>query len=199
MKNAVTDELDPQARRDPSGPLSPAASRILLEQRGQFLDFLTHRVGSGELAEELLQDAYARALERGGQLRADETVVAWFFRILRNAVVDRARRQAAAARALERLAREIDIMGGGEDVERAVCSCIAGVIDTLKPEYQAPLRAIDLGGQDLKKFAADAGITPNNAAVRAHRAREALAKGLRSTCGTCATHGCLDCTCGARE
>jgi RNA polymerase sigma-70 factor (ECF subfamily) len=33
--------------------------------------------------------------------------------------------------------------------------------------------------------------------VRLHRARQALKRELERSCGTCATHGCLDCTCGA--
>jgi len=43
--------------------------------------------------------------------------------------------------------------------------------------------------------AAELGVTPNNAAVRLHRARGALKKRLEQTCGTCTQHGCLDCTC----
>jgi RNA polymerase sigma-70 factor (ECF subfamily) len=187
------------ARTDSSDALSPLATQTLLERRGRFLDFLTRRLGSGELAEEVLQEAYARALERGGQLRDDETVVAWFFRILRNAVLERARRQSAAARPLEALSREMATASAEAEVERAVCTCVGGVLGTLKPEYQASLRAIDLDGQDLRSFASNAGITPNNAAVRVHRAREALAKRLRATCGACAAHGCIDCTCGTRE
>jgi RNA polymerase sigma-70 factor (ECF subfamily) len=31
--------------------------------------------------------------------------------------------------------------------------------------------------------------------VRLHRARAALKTRLEQSCGTCATHGCLDCTC----
>jgi RNA polymerase sigma-70 factor (ECF subfamily) len=185
--------------RDASDALSAAATRTLLERRGVFLAFLRRKVGSQELAEDILQGAYAKALELGGQLRDDETAVAWFFRILRTSIADRARRDAAAARSLERLAREVDGEGDHEDVERIVCGCVTAVLDTLKPEYQAPVRAIDVEGQALRSFAEQAGITPSNAAVRLHRARGALARGLRSTCGACATQGCLDCTCGISD
>ena len=47
----------------------------------------------------------------------------------------------------------------------------------------------------VKDYAAEAGITSNNAAVRVFRAREALRKQVARSCGTCADHGCLDCTC----
>jgi hypothetical protein len=48
----------------------------------------------------------------------------------------------------------------------------------------------------VKAFAEAVAITPNNASVRLFRGREALREQLRSACGTCAEHGCLDCTCG---
>jgi RNA polymerase sigma-70 factor (ECF subfamily) len=87
--------------------LSPEATCTPLRERDRFLAFLQDRVGTHEVAEEILQDAYAKAIERGGQLRDDESVVAWFFRILRNAIVERARREAATARALQKLGQEM--------------------------------------------------------------------------------------------
>jgi RNA polymerase sigma-70 factor (ECF subfamily) len=176
--------------------LAPAAERTLLAERGRFLDFLHHRVGSRELAEEILQEAYAKALERGGQLRDDESAVAWFFRILRNAVVERARREAASARALERLAQELETAASpGDEAQGAVCACVRGVLSTLEPSYRDAVSAVDVDGHELRAFAATAGITPNNAAVRLHRGRRALGERLRATCGACAEHGCVDCTC----
>ncbi|MBI1733985.1 MAG: sigma-70 family RNA polymerase sigma factor [Candidatus Rokubacteria bacterium] len=38
-------------------------------------------------------------------------------------------------------------------------------------------------------------ITPGNAAVRLHRARQALKKRLEAACGTRTAHGCLAGTC----
>ena len=48
-----------------------------------------------------------------------------------------------------------------------------------------------------KDVAAATGISASNAGVRVFRAREALRKQVARSCGTCAEHGCLDCTCGA--
>jgi RNA polymerase sigma-70 factor, ECF subfamily len=181
---------------EPDSQLAPEAARLLLENRARFLGFLEGRVGSRALAEEILQDAYARAVERGGQLRDQETVVAWFFRILRNAIVDQGRRHAAADRALERFASERDSATPPDaELERAVCTCVTGVLETLKPEYRDSIQAVDLDGRDLQTFATDAGITRSNAAVRLHRARESLGRRLRQTCGACAEHACVDCTC----
>ena len=72
---------------------------------------------------------------------------------------------------------------------------VGRIAGDLKPEYAEALRGVEVEGLSLKDFAEKAGITPNNAAVRVHRAREALRKRLVSTCATCAAKGCTDCTC----
>jgi RNA polymerase sigma-70 factor (ECF subfamily) len=47
----------------------------------------------------------------------------------------------------------------------------------------------------VKTFAAEHGITPTNASIRLLRARQALKKEVTRACGTCAEHGCVDCSC----
>jgi RNA polymerase sigma-70 factor (ECF subfamily) len=67
---------------------------------------------------------------------------------------------------------------------------------TLKPEYAEALQRIDVEGMPVKAFAEDQGISASNAGVRVFRAREALRRQVVRSCGTCAEHGCVDCTCG---
>jgi RNA polymerase sigma-70 factor (ECF subfamily) len=69
------------------------------------------------------------------------------------------------------------------------------LIPTLKPEYAELLARVELGGESLQEAAKTIAVTPNNASVRLHRARQALKRRLEETCRACATHGCLDCTC----
>ena len=82
-----------------------------------------------------------------------------------------------------------------EELEREICRCVGRIAGDLKPEYAEALRGVEVDGLSLRDFADKAGITPNNAAVRVHRAREALRKRLVSTCASCAARGCTDCTC----
>jgi RNA polymerase sigma-70 factor (ECF subfamily) len=178
----------------------PEVVQALVDNHRQFLAFLERRVGSRAEAEDILQDAFVRGLEKGGQLRDGESAVAWFYRVLRNAVVDYYRRRGAGGRAMDRMAAEwADESAPPPDAElhESVCKCILGLVDTLKPEYAAAVRRIELDGVAVKDFAAEAGITPNAAGVRVHRARLALREQVATSCGTCATHGCLDCSCGA--
>ena len=177
-----------------SAPKPSALLAQLLEHRAEFLGFLTRRVGDPAAAEDILQAAYTKALEKGEQIQNTESVVAWFYRILRNALVDHYRRNAARTRAHDQFVAEAPLSYETED-EANLCACVGGVVQTLKPEYRTALERIDLGGESIADFAQAEGTTPNNASVRLHRARRAAAKKLTQVCGACADHKCLDCTC----
>ncbi len=176
--------------------LSPSVVEALVGNHRRFLSFLESRVGSRAQAEELLQSAYVRTLEKGGDLRDGESAVAWFYRLLRNALVDHYRRNAVEGRALEREAREASEVGPDPELMESVCACIHELLPALKPEYAEVVRQVDLEGRSIPEVARESGITANNAGVRLHRARQALKKQLERSCGTCASHGCLDCSCG---
>ncbi len=177
-------------------PISPEALQLLTDGREQFLAFLTKRVGSRDIAEDILQEAFVRGMERGGALRQDETAVAWFYRVLRNAVIDHFRKEAADIRAMEnwRQAWERE-PAADEETRHEVCGCLHDFLGTLKPEYRLALELVDMQGESLKTLAGAAEITAGNAAVRLHRAREALRKQISRACDVCAEHGCLDCHC----
>jgi RNA polymerase sigma-70 factor (ECF subfamily) len=173
---------------------SPALVEQLLARRREFLSFLEARVASRATAEELLQTAFVRTLEKGHAIRDDESAVAWFYRVLRNALADHYRKHAVQQKAHERLAVEPTV--GDAELERAVCQCVDGLLPTLKPEYAGMLERVDLQGASVSSVADELGITANNATVRLHRARQTLKRQLERMCGACARHGCLDCTCG---
>lgn len=181
-----------------SAEVPDPAARLytLLRERVRLLAFVERQVGSRELAEEILQDAFVRGLEKAARVRADESVMAWFYRLLRNAIVDGRRRQATREWVKAEFSRELNAFLEGADEERGeICACMPALVETLKPEYERAIRTVDLAGGSLVDLARIDAITPGNAAVRLHRARLALGKKLRATCGACAEHGCLDCSC----
>lgn len=176
--------------------MSNVPFNTLLEHRDQFLGFLRRRVSDPAVAEDILQAAYVRALQHEGELCSQESVVGWFYRVLRNAVIDQYRRRATENRALEEWGRELETHAvPTHETHGDVCACLTRVMDAIRPEYAELLRAVDLGEQRLRDFAQDHNISAANAAVRAHRARAALRKHLIQTCGACAEHACIDCTC----
>jgi RNA polymerase sigma factor (sigma-70 family) len=177
--------------------LSPRLAELLVENHRDFVRFVERRVGSHAVAEEIVQDAFVRSLARGDEL--GDSVVGWFYRVLRNAVIDHQRRQAVANRRLDQFAAELESTGGGDEVSRIACACVLKLAETLKPEYADALRRIEIDQLAVKDYAEATGISASNAGVRIFRAREALRKQVARSCGTCAEHGCLDCTCQAPE
>src|SRR5688572_8208819 len=87
---------------------TPAPIETLLENHRAFLRYLGHRVGDRGLAEDILQEAFAKVVARPEQAPNDEALVPWFYRILRNAAIDQFRRRGAADRAHEAFARELE-------------------------------------------------------------------------------------------
>lgn len=181
---------------DVEQPDPKASLDALVDNHRTFLAFLERRVGTKETAEDLLQEAFGRAVTHISTLRDEESATAWFYRLLRNAVVDHYRRRATAGSALERFASELDDAVPPPEVANQICACVARLAGTLKPEYADALQKIDVDGVPVKDYAAQQGLTANNAGVRVFRARQALRSQVVASCGTCAEHGCLDCSCG---
>lgn len=184
------------AHKPQSNTLSSDPLERILARRGEFLRFLEKRVDSPVTAEDILQSAFLKGVEKRSTIRDEESAVAWFYRLLRNAVIDHYRSQASGSRVLEAWPENLDVPG--EPVEFAkneICRCVAGLLNDLKPEYREALRLVDIEDRPIKDLAERRGITPNNATVRVHRAREALRQQVKLTCGSCAEHQCVDCRC----
>jgi RNA polymerase sigma factor (sigma-70 family) len=180
------------------GRLSSLVVQTLVANHRQFLSFLEKRVGSRVLAEDILQDAFVRGMSKVDTLRSDESAVAWFYRLLKNAVIDQHRRQGATNRKLEAFGHEVSERSEPDvDMQHAICRCVTELAGTLKREYSEALRLVEIEGLAVKEYALRVGISSSNAGVRVSRARKALRQRVARACGTCADHGCLDCTCGS--
>ena len=133
---------------DATPGLSPAVLRVLVANRDRFLAFLERRVrqrdaGRGDPAGRVRARDRARAV-----LREDESAVAWFYRLLRNAIIDHQRGRSAEARGLAALGRETVAQeaAGEPDQELidTICACVSSLVGTLKPEYAAAIARVEL-------------------------------------------------------
>jgi RNA polymerase sigma factor (sigma-70 family) len=192
------DHDTPQDSPETGSPTSPEVAAALVSNHREFLAFIERRVGSRAIAEDILQEAFVRGLGRLDDLENKESAVAWFYRMLRNAIIDHYRRHASASRGLATFAAELEQQSEPDaEMQETFCRCVGQLAVALKPEYADALKRIEIDGVAVKDYAAEAGISSGNAAVRVFRAREALRKQVARSCGTCADHGCLDCTCGS--
>jgi RNA polymerase sigma factor (sigma-70 family) len=184
-------------RSSKNNTASSPLSQVVVNNHKRFLRFLSNRVESEETAEEILQSTYLKGLQREGSLKDSEKVTAWFYRLLRNALIDHYRHKAAEKRALEGYGSESERehVQRDQELEKNVCQCVNRVMKTLKPEYADVLQKSEVEDESIKDLASKAGTTPTNISVRLHRARESLKREVLQTCGACADHGCLNCTC----
>ena len=197
MTNQV-DSNDEQSVID--GTADSRTLQILVDSHSAFIAFLRSHVGSQEVAEDILQQGLVRAVEKQQDLEIHENVVAWFYTVLRNLIADHYRSVGATDRKLQRfLSEEVTHRDDRSVLEgefgKAICGCLAGLIDLLNPDYVDVIRRIDFNGEELGSAATALGISPGNLSVRLHRARQALKKSLVRACGTCTEHKCLDCSC----
>lgn len=170
----------------------------LLDNIHEFAGFARKRLSDPELAADAVQDSLLKALKAADQLHDEESVKAWFYRILRRTIIDLYRRRDARGRMLAELAQELNSPPDSEE-KRVVCACIERLLPTMAPQYAGLIRRLDLNEETPEAVAASLGITKNNLNVRIHRARQQLKQRLEENCRVCAKHGCLDCQCGMQQ
>lgn len=169
----------------------------LLDHLDLLLGYARKKVSDPALAADAVQESLLKALEAAPTLREDAKLLPWFYRILNNTIADLHRRRQVEVKYQPQLAAETPTTLAPDD-HAVLCRCIETLIPTLNPDYAELITALELGDADPQAVADRLGITRNNLKVRRHRARQQLKQRLEETCRTCATHGCLDCSCQRR-
>lgn len=184
----------------PEGRTSAVIQR-LLESESAFKQFVRRRVGDEAVVEDILQQSFTRAVERSHSLNEEQSALAWFYQILRHAVVDYYRSHGAEARRNKALLQELTMSGNDQEpppdeIKATACACLHRLLPALRGNYAELIKRIDLDGESPACVAKELKISRNNLTVRLHRARQSLRASLEDACGICSKHGCLNCTCG---
>lgn len=172
----------------------------LLEHGSAFRVFLRRRVSDEAQVDDLLQQSMIRAVQSHHSIRSNESVVAWFYKILSHTLIDYYRSKGTEARRNDAFLKELTLSGDDkepplDEVKSTVCACLNQLLPTLRSNYAELIRRIDLEEESPKLVAEELQISHSNLTVRLHRARQALRASLEQSCGICSTHGCLNCTC----
>lgn len=181
--------MKPETMPETAEVLAFALGRL----RPGMVKWATARTQCPDLAEEAVQQALLKALERLPSLREPKHLSSWFRTIVKNVLTDELRRRQSLA-SLEDRDADTPMMPVSES-ESQSCACILNLMEQIKPDYASLLQAVDVQEQSLSGAAADLGISANNAGVRLHRARKALRRQLATTCGTDSIAACQDCGC----
>lgn len=178
-------------------PLPPAVLQAILAHQRRLTSSLADWLGSAD-AEDVLQDACLKVLQKGGSLQRYESALVWFERVVRHSAIDHARRANAERRARAILASDpthAADLALSAHLREPICQCGLTLLSTLRPGYADVLRRVDLDGEHIADVAAALGTSPNNVRVRLHRARSALRAQWQGVCGLCVQRGARACDC----
>ena len=189
-----------RSRRDRYDPCVPAdgendAGLVALVREGNLLAFadlyrahapavawaVRDQVRDSDTVADLVQESFARALERLDSLREPHHFRAWVLQIARHVAIDEQRRRGRLRLAADDLALDVKESSAGpedlaelRDLVRRVRGCIAGLSQR---DATAVVLVGELGFSPVALGAA-LGISPGTAKVVVHRARRRLADAL---------------------
>jgi RNA polymerase sigma-70 factor (ECF subfamily) len=152
------------------------ALRALMASLEPVLRGLARRLtGNDSDTEDLLQDTFERAVRCREQLRDLRAARSWLISILRNAFLDRCRRQRAESQGRdydlpEELAATADPPDEPVWAELDLADLKRALLD-LEPEFRIPYEMKELQGLSYKEIAKEIGVPVSTVATRIHRAR----------------------------
>jgi RNA polymerase sigma-70 factor, ECF subfamily len=159
-----------------------------LELADQMYRVARRLVGSREEAEDLVQDAYARAFRSWRSFRPGTNLRAWLFRILTNLNIDRGRREQRApdTQPIEEgdyyLYNRLEENGGPTDVdevvERLSQDSIVQALSAVPHDFRDVIVLVDIGDFSYQDAAQILDIPVGTVMSRLHRGRRLLKQAL---------------------
>lgn len=155
-----------------------AAYAVLVEKyQRRLLGLLFHVCGNRELAEDMVQEAFARAYQKLNLFSGESQFYTWLARIAMNLLSsDRRRKRIENQVRREGMDMAIDSVGSGTPPDAALEQsetqlCVQQAIQMLDDERRAVLLLRDFDGMDYEAIAATLEIPLGTVRSRLHRAR----------------------------
>jgi len=182
-----------QSEGEPRRLAEEARDRVRFEEEALELADQMYRVarrlvGSREEAEDLVQDAYARAFRSWRSFRPGTNLRAWLFRILTNLNIDRGRREQRApdTQPIEEgdyyLYNRLEENGGATDVdevvERLSQDSIVQALSAVPHDFRDVIVLVDIGDFSYQDAAQILDIPVGTVMSRLHRGRRLLKQAL---------------------
>ncbi len=145
------------------------------------LAWLRRRVPD-DAADDLLQDVFLRVHERRGDLRDEDRIAGWVFRVARNAVVDWHRKKRPTA-ALDAEQPSDDTPNDDSvRLRQTLARWTAATIEDLPEKYRDILKLTELEELPYKTVASRTGLSVSGVKTRVQRGRELLRAKLQRCC-----------------
>ncbi len=157
-----------------------AFSELFNRHRDRLWAVALRTTGDPEEAADALQDAAVSAFRAAGAFRSEAAVGTWLYRIVINACIDRARRQAARptvrypdeqSPAWQRAVRDPSDMAENRELRIVLENALA----SLPLEQRAAIVAVDIQGLSVEEASQALGVAPGTVKSRCARGRAKLA------------------------
>ncbi|RME26664.1 MAG: sigma-70 family RNA polymerase sigma factor [Deltaproteobacteria bacterium] len=156
----------------------PCMLQAWAEHEAELHAFLRARCGDEQLAEDLLQDVFLKALRQGDRFCEVRQARAWLYRVARNALVDR-----------HRVTRPHEVLGEPAAPEMEdpppvldLLDCLPRALEALSEADADIIRRCDLEGMSQADYARQHGLSLPGARSRIQRARRRLKAQLTRAC-----------------
>jgi RNA polymerase sigma-70 factor, ECF subfamily len=158
------------------------SEQIWREQRGALLSFIRRRVGSDDLAEDLVQEVFVRIHAQLPSLQNSARLQSWVYQIARHVVIDHHRTHKPA----ESLPPDFDLSVGepepAELILRSAENWLPSLVDCLPDGYREAVHLADLQEVPLAEVARHQGLSLSGAKSRVQRGRAKLKDLLLECC-----------------
>lgn len=158
---------------------NPAFGAIVPQHRSYLLGLAVQLSGNKEVAEDLVQDTFKRALRRFDELRPDSHIRAWLAMILMRLFLDHNKHSHVVERAMVKLSTADDIANDPIPPEISHAA-LREAIAQLEPELREIIEC-HLAGRSYKQIAAELRIPIGTVSSRMKRARDRLKELLTPT------------------
>ena len=174
LERRPRDELAQRAAKGDTSAFVRIYRRYCDEVHGR----LYHLVGDADVADDLTQETFARAVIGIRRFRGDASIRHWLHRLVLN-VAREHWRSAKSRRRLEDSIQSVDAWRPSEDLEArqvdvARTKALYAALESLPGNLREAFILRDLVGLSLAEAAAQSGISANNIAVRSYRARRRI-------------------------
>lgn len=164
---------------DPPSSDNPALDEIVQQHRPYLLGLAVRLSGNKEVAEDLVQDTFKRALRRFDDLQPGSHIRAWLSTILTRRFLDHNKHESVVERAMAKLATEDDIANDAIPPEISH-TALRDAIEQLAPELRQIIEC-HLAGMSYKQISTELGIPIGTVSSRMKRARDRLKELLTPT------------------
>ncbi|HEX6329417.1 MAG TPA: RNA polymerase sigma factor [Jiangellaceae bacterium] len=174
------------------GQVDVDLGQVVLEHRSRIYRYLLSMARDPDVAEDLTQETFLRALQGLGSLRDRAALVPWLYRLATNVFIDwvraEGRRRLAYAGGKD---SDGDLVGEIPDpaaridrrVEQSEMSeCVQDFVDDLPDDFRSVILLHDAHGLSNPEIAEMLGLTLATTKIRVHRARLRLRQALEVGC-----------------